>query len=108
MNLTVLEGGDDGVLGHRAGINRFDALCGGDGDVGMHHRLLEMLERLPAGAAGKASVETHRRRILSEVSDGEFRILPDVVGEFRCVETNRLGFDLLNYKILVSLLLPFA
>ena len=46
MNFTVLEGGDGGFLGHRAGVNRLYALGGGDGDVGMHHHLLEFTEHL--------------------------------------------------------------
>lgn len=102
MNLAVMEGVDDGVFGHRAGVNRFDALGGGDGDVGMHHRLLEMLERLPAVAAGKASVETHRRRILAEVGDGELHVLPDIVGEFRGLESE-LHRDVVQEDVLIRL-----
>ena len=69
MNLTVLEFIDDGVFGHRAGVNRLYALGGGDGDVWMHHHLLEFTERLRTCAVREASVKTHRRRILAEVGD---------------------------------------
>ena len=102
MNLTVLEGGYGCVLGHRAGVNRLYALGGGDGDVGMHHHLLELLEHLPAGAAGKVSVETHRRRILAEVGDGELHVLPDVVGEFRGLESE-LHRDVVQEGVLILL-----
>ena len=106
MNFTVLEGGDGGFLGHRAGVNRLYALGGGDGDVGMHHHLLELLEHLPAGAAGKASVKTHRRRILAEVDDGELHVLPDVVGELRGLESE-LHRDVVQEDVLIRLHYPF-
>lgn len=42
VHLTVSEGTDDGALRHRAGVNRFDAIGGGYGDVWVHHHSLEL------------------------------------------------------------------